>query len=142
MTSFEGRVALVTGASGGIGRRIAERLAGAGATLALHYASSFEAVEELAAAIGQAAIFEADLGDAKAPDRLVDEVEATLGPVDVLVANHGRTQVAKLEQVSAPPRPPRGGRRPRGRRTRQRLHDQPGDLARRRDAPALTALPC
>jgi 3-oxoacyl-[acyl-carrier protein] reductase len=102
MTSFEGRVALVTGASGGIGRRIAERLAGAGATVALHYASSFEAVEELAAAIGQAATFEADLGDAQAPDRLVDEVEATLGPIDVLVANHGRTQVvAKLEQVSA-----------------------------------------
>ncbi len=101
MTTFEGRVALVTGASGGIGRRIAERLAGAGATVALHYASSFEPVEELAAAIGRAATFEADLGDADAPDRLLDEVEATFGPVDVLVANHGRTQVARLEQVSA-----------------------------------------
>ena len=42
MTTFEGRTALVTGASGGIGRRIAERLAAAGATLALHYSSNAE----------------------------------------------------------------------------------------------------
>ena len=42
-----------------------------------------------------------DLGEADAPDRLVDEVEAVFGPVDVLVANHGRSQVARLEQVDA-----------------------------------------
>lgn len=101
MTIFEGRTALVTGASGGIGRRIAERLAAAGATLALHYASNAEPAQELASALPKAAAFGADLGDADAPDRLVDEVESVFGPVDVLVANHGRSQIARLEDVDA-----------------------------------------
>ena len=101
MTTFEGHTALVTDASGGIGRRIAERLAGAGARLALHYSSNAEPAQELAAALPRAAAFGADLGEPDAPDRLVDEVEAVFGPVDVLVANHGRTQIARLEQVDA-----------------------------------------
>ena len=83
MTTFEGRIALVTGASGGIGRRIAERLAGAGATVALHYASHAESAEELAAALGRAATFGADLSDPEAPDRLVDEVQDAFGGIDV-----------------------------------------------------------
>ena len=101
MTTFGGRTALVTGASGGIGRRIAERLAAAGATVALHYSSNAEPAQELASALPKAAAFGADLGEADAPDRLVDEVESVFGPVDVLVANHGRSQVARLEQVDA-----------------------------------------
>jgi 3-oxoacyl-[acyl-carrier protein] reductase len=101
MTSFEGRVALVTGASGGIGRRIAERLATAGATVALHYASRARPAEELAQALGRAAAFGADLGDPEAPDRLIDEIETVFGRIDVLVANHGMSQVARLEEVDA-----------------------------------------
>jgi 3-oxoacyl-[acyl-carrier protein] reductase len=101
MTKFGGRVALVTGASGGIGGRIAERLAGEGATVALHYATNREPAEELAATLPGAAAFGADLADAEAPDRLIDEVEAALGPVEVLVANHGRGGVATPDEVDA-----------------------------------------
>lgn len=101
MTTFEGRVALVTGASGGIGGRIAERLAGAGATVALHYASNAEPAQRLAAELPGAAAFAADLGDPAAPERLVDEVEAALGPIEVLVANHGDGRVGQLDDVDA-----------------------------------------
>jgi len=101
MTRFEGRVALVTGASGGIGMRIAERLAAEGAIVALHYATNEQPVRELAAKLPQTAVFQADLGGAEAPERLVDDVEAQLGAVDVLVANHGVGEVATFEQVDA-----------------------------------------
>jgi 3-oxoacyl-[acyl-carrier protein] reductase len=101
MTRFEGRVALVTGASGGIGGRIAERLAGEGAIVALHYATNPGPAQELAAALPRSAAFGADLGDPDTPDRLVDEVEAALGPIEVLVANHGKGGVAQPHEVDA-----------------------------------------
>jgi 3-oxoacyl-[acyl-carrier protein] reductase len=98
---FDGRVALVTGASGGIGRRIAERLAAEGAAVAVHYATNATPAQELAAALPHAAAFGADLGDPEAPERLVAGVEAELGAVDVLVANHGAGGVAQLDEVDA-----------------------------------------
>src|SRR3954447_4746188 len=101
MTSFDQRIALVTGASGGIGRRIAERPAGSGARVALHYGSRAQAAEELAAALPGAAAFGADMRDPHAPDRLIDAVESELGPIDVLVANHGLSRPARFEQVDA-----------------------------------------
>jgi 3-oxoacyl-[acyl-carrier protein] reductase len=101
MNGLEGRVALVTGASGGIGGRIAERLAADGAIVALHYSSNPDPAHELAAALPRAAAFGADLGDRPAPERLVGEVEASLGPIDVLVANHGTGRVAQLDEVDA-----------------------------------------
>jgi 3-oxoacyl-[acyl-carrier protein] reductase len=100
-TAFEGRVALVTGASGGIGRRIAEGLAAHGAAVALHYATNPAPAHELAGRLPRAAPFGADLGDPEAPERLVDEVEAALGPIDILVANHGAGRVAQLDEVDA-----------------------------------------
>jgi 3-oxoacyl-[acyl-carrier protein] reductase len=99
LTDFDGRVALVTGASGGIGRRIAQRLAAEGAIVALHYASNPEPAKALAGELPRAAAFGADLGEGDAPERLVDEVQDALGPVDVLVANHGTGRRAQLDEV-------------------------------------------
>jgi 3-oxoacyl-[acyl-carrier protein] reductase len=102
---LSGRVALVTGASGGIGAELSARLAAGGAAVAVHYAADRGSADRVAAAIhaagGRAAVVAADLRDPEAPDRLVDEVEAALGPVDVLVANAGLSRRASYEQVDA-----------------------------------------
>jgi 3-oxoacyl-[acyl-carrier protein] reductase len=99
--SFEGRVALVTGGSGGIGAAICRALAERGAGVAVGYGGSARAAEELAAEIGNAEAFGADMADPAAPARLVGEVQRELGPVDVLVANHGRSRPAAYEDVTA-----------------------------------------
>ena len=102
---FAGRVALVTGASGGIGAELSRELARDGAALALHYRSNESAASELAAEIegagGRALGFAADLGEATAPERLVADVERELGPVDVLAANAGLSRPASWEEVDA-----------------------------------------
>jgi 3-oxoacyl-[acyl-carrier protein] reductase len=99
-----GRVALVTGASGGIGAALSRRLAGAGADVAVHYAHGEErarAVVDAVRAAGRRAVaVQADLADAAAPGALVDAVEAALGPVDVLVANHGLARRQALAEVT------------------------------------------
>lgn len=95
------RVALVTGASGGIGRAISLRLAEAGARLALHYASGGDRAEALLAEIGnRGLVVGADLARPEAAGEVVDAVEEALGPVDVLVANAGMSRVQGLEDVT------------------------------------------
>ena len=100
--SLHDRVALVTGASGGIGRAISLRLADAGARLALHYSSGRERAEALLEELGgtDAQVFGADLSRAEAAGELVDAVESALGPVDVLVANAGMSRVQGLTDVT------------------------------------------
>lgn len=99
------RVALVTGASGGIGSRISERLAEAGAVVAAHYHSDRHAaegvVERIAARGGLAAALHADLSDADATTALVDVVEQRLGPVDLLVANAGLSRPGSYDEIDA-----------------------------------------
>jgi 3-oxoacyl-[acyl-carrier protein] reductase len=93
---MDGLVALVTGGSGGIGRALCARLAREGAVVAAHYATDRAGAEATGAAV-----FQADMADPAAPEALVDEVERALGPIDVLVANHGMSQLASYEDIDA-----------------------------------------
>ena len=93
--TLDGKLALVTGASRGIGRAIAEELARAGAAVVVGYRSGKDEAEELAAAIGGRAI-QADVSDAGEAKRLVDEA----GDVDVLVNNAGLTRDGLLARMS------------------------------------------
>ncbi len=84
---ISGRVALVTGASKGIGRAIAAALVAEGATVAVS-SRSRERIEATAAEIG-AAPFVHDSGDLDAVPELLADVESELGPIDIFVANTG-----------------------------------------------------
>jgi 3-oxoacyl-[acyl-carrier protein] reductase len=102
---LSGRVALVTGASGGIGAALSRRLAAAGAHVGLHHGAHAEPVEELAAELraagASACVAGADLSDRAALARLVDTVESELGPIDVLASNAGVSrQRRKLEDIT------------------------------------------
>jgi 3-oxoacyl-[acyl-carrier protein] reductase len=92
--SLAGKNALVTGASRGIGRAIAEELSGAGASVVLGYRSGREEAEELAASIGGRAL-QADVSDPDEAKRLVEEA----GEVHVLVNNAGVTRDGLLARM-------------------------------------------
>jgi 3-oxoacyl-[acyl-carrier protein] reductase len=90
------RVALVTGASRGIGRAVAENLAAAGNRVAVNYHRSPEAAAEVVGGIeaagGRAVAVAADVGDAEAVAAMVEEVAGSLGPIEILVNNAGVTR--------------------------------------------------
>ncbi|MBL0157751.1 MAG: SDR family oxidoreductase [Bryobacterales bacterium] len=88
MAALTGKVAIVTGASRGIGRAIALELAREGARVAVNYARSAELAEAVAQEIGGLAV-RADMADAGEIEALFDTVERTLGGVDLLVNNAG-----------------------------------------------------
>jgi 3-oxoacyl-[acyl-carrier protein] reductase len=99
-----GRIALVTGASRGIGRAIAVALARAGCDVAINYRSreeaAREAAEEVAATGRRCALVRADVSQAAEVAAMVREVEARLGSVDVLVNNAGIARPQKTEDVT------------------------------------------
>jgi 3-oxoacyl-[acyl-carrier protein] reductase len=100
-----GRVALVTGGSGGIGQAVARRLAAAGTAVAVGYGRQAEAagktVAQIASAGGRAVAVGADLRRAHGPGRLVSAAETALGPIDVLVSNAGLGRTQRLDEVTA-----------------------------------------
>jgi 3-oxoacyl-[acyl-carrier protein] reductase len=98
--AFDGRVALVTGASGGIGAAVARLLAAEGAAVGLHYGSNADGAREVANEIDRAHVAAADLSRPEAATQLCDEVEAALGPIDILVANAGVGRRRELDEVT------------------------------------------
>jgi 3-oxoacyl-[acyl-carrier protein] reductase len=93
--SLEGKTALVTGASRGIGRAIAQELAAAGASVVIGYRSGKDEAEALAGELGARAV-QADVSSAEDAARLVEEA----GDLDILVNNAGLTRDGLLARMS------------------------------------------
>ncbi len=100
---FEGRTALVTGGSRGIGRAVCVRLAQSGAAVAVNYAADEGAARETLAAVeaagGRGAVVRADVADAGAVRRMAAETESALGPADILVASAGIASGAAHDKI-------------------------------------------
>ncbi|MGP8269027.1 MAG: SDR family NAD(P)-dependent oxidoreductase [Terracidiphilus sp.] len=104
MSSLKGKVALVTGASKGIGAAIARELAAHGAAVAVNYSGSKAAAENIVAEInssgGKAIAVQANVADPVSIPPLVDAVATQLGPIDILVNNAGIYEFGALEQIT------------------------------------------
>jgi 3-oxoacyl-[acyl-carrier protein] reductase len=104
MSKLNGKVALVTGASKGIGAQIAKELAANGAAVAVNYSSSPEGankvVAEIEAAGGKAIAVQANLSDPDSIGGLISTIVKQLGPIDILVNNAGVYEFAPLEAIT------------------------------------------
>jgi len=101
-TQTDTKVALVTGASRGIGAAIATRLAKDGFTVVINYAGNAAEAEKLAATLenagGRALTAQADVSDAQAVARMWDAAETAFGGIDVLVNNAGIMKLATIAE--------------------------------------------
>lgn len=103
VTRLNGRVALVTGGTGGIGTAICRQLARSGARVATNFRDQGKAdrwQRERKAEGDEAAIYQADVTDFEACQRMVQAIERDLGPVDVLVNNAGITQDTTFRKMT------------------------------------------
>jgi 3-oxoacyl-[acyl-carrier protein] reductase len=104
MSKLTGKVAVVTGASKGIGASIAEHLGAEGASVVVNYATSKSGADEVVRHIkakgGKAIAVQADVSDPKDITRLFAETKAAYGKVDILVNNAGVYEFAPLESVT------------------------------------------
>ena len=105
MSKLTGRVAIVTGASKGIGAQIAKELAAAGAAVVVNYAGSREGAEtvvsEIKAAGGKAVAVQADVAKLEDAQRLVAQTVKAFGAPDILVNNAGVYEFAPLDAITA-----------------------------------------
>ena len=104
MTKLTGKVAVVTGASKGIGAAIAKALAAEGASVVVNYASSQAGADAVVAAItqagGKAIAVRGDVSKAADAQGIIDSAIETYGRLDVLVNNSGVYEFAPLEEIS------------------------------------------
>ena len=104
MGKLNGKVAVVTGASKGIGAEIAKALAGEGASLVVNYASSKEGADKVVAAIaakgGKAVAVQGDVSKQADITRLFAEAKTAYGKLDILVNNAGVYEFAPLDQIT------------------------------------------
>jgi NAD(P)-dependent dehydrogenase (short-subunit alcohol dehydrogenase family) len=139
--SDSNRVAIVTGASRGIGAAVARRLAGEGYTVIINYAGSVGPAEALAAEIekagGKALTIQADVSDPKAVARMF---EVAYGGIDLLVNNADIMKLARLEAGHCRPPVGRGGERAPSERRHHRPGQQRGAGAQV-VSPGVTCLP-
>src|SRR3954470_17773646 len=102
--SLQGKTALVTGSSRGIGRAIAEGLASKGAAVVVNYVGNHEAADEVVAAIagrrGKAIAVQADISSVSDIHRLFDEAESEFGAIDIVVANVGVAVIKPLTEAT------------------------------------------
>jgi 3-oxoacyl-[acyl-carrier protein] reductase len=105
MSKLTGKIALVTGASKGIGASIAEHLAAEGASVVVNYASSKSGADAVVKRItekgGKAIAVQADVSKPQEITRLLAETKAAYGKLDILVNNAGIYEFAPLESVTA-----------------------------------------
>jgi len=104
MDNLTGKVALVTGASRGIGRAIAVALAQVGVDVAVNYQTQAAQAEDVCAQIRQCErrtiAVQADVSQADAVNRLVETVEQELGPIEILVNNAGVARRIPIDQIT------------------------------------------
>jgi acetoacetyl-CoA reductase len=103
MSNLKGKIALVTGGTGGIGAAICLKLAESGAKVATNYRNEEKAKAWQAKAKKAGhdiAVYQADVSDFDACQALVDQVEKDLGPIDILVNNAGITKDGMFKKMS------------------------------------------